>query len=639
MSKNTFKKLLPLVMCLFCMALFGIENNYKQNDSIDKKIETMSTNEGKQSEDDKKNTNNEGEKEKNSALKVSWNLNSLYKSDEHWKKELNSFNKDTKELKNYIGKVSKSQTHLSFALEIKEKLDMRFERLCAYSKLKKDINKNDYKYVDMGEELNKVANNYSSICSKLELEIIKIPNNEYKKISKNKKINKKYGTYLKEVRKNKFYYLDDKSENVLNKASDISSLPGKVYELFTNMDKKTDMTPAEYATKMESYTRDERKQAFQKEFNAYNESINTLSGLLTGQVNKNVFYADVRGYDSSMEMYLKSDNVDEKVYNNLISVVNNNTKGLHKYISIRKKALNVDKVHTYDMNVAITEPINENIGFEKAQGIIYSTLGPLGKEYSDVIFKAFNENWIDVYSGENKVGGGYCLSVYDDHPYVLLNYNNSLNSVSTLTHELGHAAYEYLASKNQNYYNASPSIFTHEVASTTNEVLLYEKYIREARDNKEKAYYITQYLDLIKNTLFVQTMYAEFEKSVHEMVESGKNVNTAVLNDLWGSLLTKYYGNDYELDQLSKVGWSRIPHFYNSFYVYKYATGCSAGVTFAQDIQKNGSENYIGFLKEGGSDYPINVLKKHGVNLSNTKPIENTIKKFNSLVDELEKLI
>ncbi|WP_416361131.1 oligoendopeptidase F [Metaclostridioides mangenotii] len=572
-------------------------------------------------------------------MRVSWNLNSLYKSDEHWKKELNSFKKDTKELKNYIGKATKSQTHLSFALGIKEKLDMRFDKLCAYPKLKQDINKNDYKYIDMNEELNKVASDYSGICSKLELEILKIPNKDYKKIISNKKINKKYGTYLKEVRRNKFYYLDDKSESILNKASFITSLPGNVYELFNNMDKKTDMTPAEYATKMESNDREVRKKAYHEEFNSYNENINTLSGLLTGQVKKNIFYADARGYDSSLEMYLKSDNIDEKVYNNLITVVNNNMEGLHKYTSLRKKALKVDKVHTYDMNVPMAKGLNEDIAYDKAQGIVYSTLAPLGKEYSDILYKAFNENWIDVYSGKNKVSGGYCLSVYEDHPYILLNYNNSINSVSTLTHELGHAVYEYMASQNQSYYNSGPSIFTHEVASTTNEALLYEKYIRNAKNNEEKAYYITQYLDLIKSTLYTQTMYAEFEKEIHVMMEKGKNVNTAVLNDLWGGLLQKYNGKDYELDQLSKVGWARIPHFYNSFYVYKYATGCSAGVTFAQDIQKNGPDNYVSFLKEGGSDYPINLLKKHGVNLSNTKPIENTINKFNSLVDELEKII
>ena len=196
-----------------------------------------------------------------------------------------------------------------------------------------------------------------------------------------------------------------------------------------------------------------------------------------------------------------------------------------------------------------------------------------------------------------------------------------------------------MSSKNQSYFNSNPSIFTHEVASTTNEALLYEMLIKNSENDQQKAYYITQYLDLIKDTLYIQTMYAEFEKTIHELVENNKSINALVLDDIWGQLLTKYYGKDYELDQLAKVGWSRIPHFYNSFYVYKYATGCSAGVSFAQDILKNGSDNYINFLKKGGSDYPINVLKDAGVNLTSTKPIENTINKFDSLVKELEKLV
>ncbi|OJT80470.1 oligoendopeptidase F, partial [Clostridioides difficile] len=304
-----------------------------------------------------------------------------------------------------------------------------------------------------------------------------------------------------------------------------------------------------------------------------------------------------------------------------------------------KKVLKLDKVHSYDMFVPMVKAVDNNINYEKAQSIVYSALSPLGKEYNDVVYKAFNEKWIDVYSHENKVSGGYCLSVYENHPYILLNYNNSLGSVSTLSHELGHAVYEYLSSKNQNYFNSNPSIFTHEVASTTNEALLYEMLIKEAKGNDEKAYYITQYLDLIKDTLYTQTMYAEFEKTIHELVEKGKSVNALVLNDVWGQLLKKYYGQSYELDQLSKVGWARIPHFYNSFYVYKYATGCSAGVSFAQDILKNGSDNYMSFLKKGSSDYPINLLKSSGINLTNTKPIENTIKKFDSLVAELEKLL
>ena len=592
--------------------------------------------------DDKGEDNNQENTEKNSNIdytKTYWNLNSLFKSDNDWKNELDKFNKDKKELKNYVGKVTKSSTHLNFALDIKEKLDIRINKLYGYVKLNQDTNKNSYKYLDMNENLNRVYQDYAKICSDLELEILKLSDKEYEKIISNKKINKKYGMYLSDIRRSKKHYLDDKSEDLLNNISSITSLPGDVYELFRNMDKRTNLNPSQYATAMQSYDRDTRKSAYQEEYIAYNDNINTLSGLLIGQVKKNVFYSTERGYKSSLDMYLKSDNIDVKVYDKLIETVNNDLDSLHKYINLRKKVLKLDELYSYDMSVPIVQPIDDDINYEKAQGIIYSALSPLGEEYGNIIYKAFNENWIDVYSSENKVSGGYCMSVYDNHPSILLNYNNSLDSVSTLAHELGHGCYEYLSSKNQNYLNARPSIFTHEVASTTNEALLYEVLIRNAKNDQEKAYYITQYLDLIKNTLFMQTMYAEFEKTIHEMAEDSKNLNALVLDDIWGQLLEKYYGKDYKLDQLSKVGWSRIPHFYNSFYVYKYATGCSAGVSFAQNILKNGSDDYIEFLKKGGSDYPINLLKSAEVNLESTKPIQDTINKFDSLLEELEKLL
>ena len=588
----------------------------------------------------KYNCNDKAEnKSKIDYSKTSWSLQNLYKSEDEWNNELKKFTSDTKELKNYVGKVTKSKTHLSFALDIKEKLDIRLNKLYGYVKLNQDTNKNSYKYIDMKENINRVNREYSNICSDLELEILKLSDKEYNKFMEDKKLNKKYGMYLKEIRRSKDYYLDEKSERLLANTSSISSLPGQVYELFKNMDKKTNFNSAEYKTALESSDRNERKSAYQNEFIAYNDNINTLSGLLIGQVKKNVFYSSERGYKSSLDMYLKGDDIDEKVYNKLIETVNDNMESLHKYVSLRKKVLNLDKVHYYDMFTPMVEAVDDNLTYDKAQGIIYSALSPLGKEYGDVIYKAFNEKWIDAFANDNKVSGAYCLSIYGNHPYVLLNYNNSLGSVSTLAHELGHAVYEYMSSKNQSYFNSNPSIFTHEVASTTNEALLYEMLIKNSENDQQKAYYITQYLDLIKDTLYIQTMYAEFEKTIHELVENNKSINALVLDDIWGQLLTKYYGKDYELDQLAKVGWSRIPHFYNSFYVYKYATGCSAGVSFAQDILKNGSDNYINFLKKGGSDYPINVLKDAGVNLTSTKPIEDTINKFDSLVKELEKLV
>lgn len=633
MNKKLVKSIIPLCIFILFIAISLQKANDRYNDTA--VVEAMVNDEEKNNEENDKAEN----KSKIDYSKTSWSLQNLYKSEDEWNNELKKFTSDTKELKNYVGKVTKSKTHLSFALDIKEKLDIRLNKLYGYVKLNQDTNKNSYKYIDMKENINRVNREYSNICSDLELEILKLSDKEYNKFMEDKKLNKKYGMYLKEIRRSKDYYLDEKSERLLANTSSISSLPGQVYELFKNMDKKTNFNSAEYKTALESSDRNERKSAYQNEFIAYNDNINTLSGLLIGQVKKNVFYSSERGYKSSLDMYLKGDDIDEKVYNKLIETVNDNMESLHKYVSLRKKVLNLDKVHYYDMFTPMVEAVDDNLTYDKAQGIIYSALSPLGKEYGDVIYKAFNEKWIDAFANDNKVSGAYCLSIYGNHPYVLLNYNNSLGSVSTLAHELGHAVYEYMSSKNQSYFNSNPSIFTHEVASTTNEALLYEMLIKNSENDQQKAYYITQYLDLIKDTLYIQTMYAEFEKTIHELVENNKSINALVLDDIWGQLLTKYYGKDYELDQLAKVGWSRIPHFYNSFYVYKYATGCSAGVSFAQDILKNGSDNYINFLKKGGSDYPINVLKDAGVNLTSTKPIEDTINKFDSLVKELEKLV
>lgn len=619
------RKLLKLLIVL--LLLFGI---YTERQDIYNGCVTVFAQDEKDEEKPKKEID---------YNKYCWNLYTLYKNDDAWSRDLKKFNQEMNELENYIGKLTKSKTHLSLGMGIKEKLDIKLNSLSAYAKLKKDLNKNSYEYLNMTEEIKKSYSRYMKITSQLELEILKLSDEDCNKYLSDKKINSKYGMYIKDIRRNKKHYLDDKSENILSNMSSINGLPSNIYDLFRNMDKKTNITPAEYENAIQDYNREKRVEAYKNEFLPYNDNVNTLAGLLSGQVNKNVFYSSVRNYDSSLQMYLDSDNVDEKVYKGLIKTVSKNTDSLHKYVSLRKKVLNLDKVYYYDMFVPIVSEGEEVVSYDKAQGMVYSALAPLGDAYGSIVYKAFNERWVDVYSKENKVSGGYCLSVYDNHPYILLNYNSSIGGVSTLVHELGHGVYEYLSTKNQNFYNSSPSIFTHEVASTTNEVLLYENLIKNAKNNKEKAYYISMYLDFIKNTLYTQTMYAEFEDYIHEAAENNKQINALVLNDKWSMLLKKYYGDDFEVDPLSMVGWARIPHFYNSFYVYKYATGCCSAVTCAQDILKNGPDNYLNFLKKGGSDYPLNLLKSNNVDLNSQKPIKNTIDKFDQLVNELEKLL
>lgn len=635
MGKNMYRLItIVIAVILFASILLKRDINGNSEAFSEKAIEMINdTNKKEPSKNDKK------EEEKKQTKFTTWDISKLYKSNSDWKKNLSKFSKKTKELENYVGKVTKSQKHLLYALNIKEELDSELEKLSAYVSLNSDINNKSYDYLNMNESLNKVYKEYSFICSNLELEILKLSNKDFKDIMRNEKISSKYSMYLNDIRRNKKHYLNSKEEEMLSNISDIASLPKEVYDLFMNMDKKSNLNPSQYSLALESSNREERKKAYENESLQYNDNINMLSGLFIGQVKKNIFYSNTRGYKNSRDMYMSGDDIDPKVYDELINTVDNNLGSLHKYIDLRKKVLKLDKVYSYDMHAPIINPVDEYIPYDKAQSIVYASLNPLGKEYGDILYKAFNERWVDVYSNDNKVSGAYCLSVYDSHPYVLMNYSGNLDSVSTLSHELGHAVYGYMSSKNQNYLNSKPSIFTHEVASITNEALLYEMLIKNTQNKDEKAYYITQYLDLIKNTLFVQTMYAEFEYKVHQKVENGEVVNVLVLNDIWGELLQKYYGKDFGVDQLSKVGWSKIPHFYNSFYVYKYATGCSAGIAFSQDIIKNGSENYLSFLKKGGSNYPIELLKESGINLYSTKPIEQTTEKFNSLVSELEKLL
>lgn len=635
MGKNMYRVItIVIAVILFASILLKRDINGNSEAFSEKALEMINdTNKKEPSKNDKK------EEEKKQTKFTTWDISKLYKSNSDWKKNLSKFSKKTKELENYVGKVTKSQKHLLYALNIKEELDSELEKLSAYVSLNSDINNKSYDYLNMNESLNKVYKEYSFICSNLELEILKLSNKDFKDIMRNEKISSKYSMYLNDIRRNKKHYLNSKEEEMLSNISDIASLPKEVYDLFMNMDKKSNLNPSQYSLALESSNREERKKAYENESLQYNDNINMLSGLFIGQVKKNIFYSNTRGYKNSRDMYMSGDDIDPKVYDELINTVDNNLGSLHKYIDLRKKVLKLDKVYSYDMHAPIINPVDEYIPYDKAQSIVYASLNPLGKEYGDILYKAFNERWVDVYSNDNKVSGAYCLSVYDSHPYVLMNYSGNLDSVSTLSHELGHAVYGYMSSKNQNYLNSKPSIFTHEVASITNEALLYEMLIKNTQNKDEKAYYITQYLDLIKNTLFVQTMYAEFEYKVHQKVENGEVVNVLVLNDIWGELLQKYYGKDFGVDQLSKVGWSKIPHFYNSFYVYKYATGCSAGIAFSQDIIKNGSENYLSFLKKGGSNYPIELLKESGINLYSTKPIEQTTEKFNSLVSELEKLL
>ena len=402
------------------------------------------------------------------------------------------------------------------------------------------------------------------------------------------------------------------------------------------------LTHGNYNTFLTSKNREVRKDAFMAMYHTFAKYKNTLSMVYQTSLNKDSFYADVRKYDSSREMFLDDSNIDGSVYDNLIKTVNENLPIMHKYLEIRKKALNLDELHMYDIYVPIVDVDNKEIDYDKAKEMVLDGLKVMGTEYTDLLKEGFNNRWIDVYENEGKRSGAYSWSVYDTHPYVLLNYQPQLNSVFTIAHEMGHALHSYYSNKNNSYINSEYKIFVAEVASTCNESLLINHLINKSEDDREKAYLINYFLEQFRTTLFRQTMFAEFENIVHKMSDEGEPLNAEIMCDIYYELNKKYYGENMCIDKEIEMEWARIPHFYTAFYVYQYATGFSAAVALSKKILEEGESavnDYKKFLKSGCSDYPIELLKIAGVDMSSKEPVEMAMKMFENLVNQFEKLI
>jgi oligoendopeptidase F len=369
---------------------------------------------------------------------------------------------------------------------------------------------------------------------------------------------------------------------------------------------------------------------------------NTLAAALTANVKKNRFYSTVRKYPSSLAASLDNDNISTDVYNNLIDTVNKNLPLLDRYLKLRKKALKLDELHMYDLYVPMIEEFDKNIPYEEGKSLVLEGLQPMGEEYIGYLKKGMNSSWIDVYENEGKTSGAYAWGAYKTHPYVLLNYQDKINDVFTIAHEMGHALHSYYTNMTQPYVYSEYKIFVAEVASTVNESLLMRYLLPRAQSKQEKAYLLNHYLEEFRGTVFRQTMFAEFEKIIHEKVEQGEALNSQELGDIYYELNKKYFGETVEVDKDIAMEWSRIPHFYSSFYVYKYATGFSAATAIAEKILTEGKpavDKYLQFLKGGGSNYPLELLKIAGVDLSTPQPVQDALNVFEKTLDELEELL
>ena len=599
------------------------------------------------------NTGNRLPKRDEIEEKFKWRLEDIYPNDEAWEadsKEVRVFNEGISKFK---GTLAESPQRLLACLRFCDKMLSLNDKLFIYARMRRDEDNTNPKYQALTDRAMAMNTEAYAAVSFIVPEIISIPEETLSSYMESFEGLHMYKQYISEIMRQKKHILSESEEQLLALASEMANAPSDIFTMFNNADIKfpfirdeegneVELTKGRYIKFLESNDRRVREDAFHALYDTYAKVRNTLASSLNNNIKKNRFYTIVRKYDSCLEAALDSDNVSTVVYDNLISTVNKNLPLLHRYLRLRKKALKLDKLHMYDLYVPIVEEPARIVSYDDALKMVYKGLQPLGSQYLADLDHSFKSRWIDVYENEGKTSGAYSWGTHLTHPYVLLNYQGTINDVFTIAHEMGHALHSYYTNKTQPYIYSEYKIFVAEVASTVNESLLIRYMLENTKDNKEKAYLLNHFLEEFRGTLFRQTMFAEYEKAIHERIEAGEALTSHDFCSIYRGLNEKYFNDEVLVDSDIDIEWSRIPHFYSSFYVYKYATGLSAATSLSQQILKEGApavDRYLGFLGSGGSDYPLNLLKKAGVDLSSPKPVEDAMKVFEGIINELESLI
>ncbi|MBU3111934.1 oligoendopeptidase F [Clostridium lacusfryxellense] len=581
-----------------------------------------------------------------------WNVKKLYENTAQWEKEFEILKTKAPKIQEFSGKLSNAQDLLLF-LECSVDIERLLDKLLVYGHLRGDENTGNAEFQILKNKIDAYGAEVSSFTAFFVPELLLLPEGAVDEaINKIPKL-KVYEFYLRDILDQKAHTLSAEGEKLLASVSDCLNAPGNIFGMLTNADmtfpcikdekgNEVELNEGNYSNFIKSKDRRVRKDAFETLFKTYKGFSNTLTTTLTSSIKNFIFNAKTRHYSSALESSLKPNNIPMEVYQTVVDTINNNLPSLHKYVSIKKKLLGLDEIHMYDLYVPIVEADEEHIEYEDAVKIALDGIKPLGEEYLNIFKEGINEGWVDVFQNKGKRSGAYSWGCFDSMPYVLLNYNYKLNDVSTLAHEMGHSIHSYYSRKTQPYIYSGYELFCAEVASITNECLLIDHLIKNESDKKKRLFLINQQLEGIRTTVFRQCMFAEFEKITHEKIEQGNPLSPEDLCKIYHELNQKYFGSEMVIDEGIDMEWSRIPHFYNDFYVYQYTTGFAAANSFSKMIVEEGAsavERYVGFLKSGGSDYPINILKKAGVDMSSPKPLEDTIKRFDELLEMLEKEI
>lgn len=583
--------------------------------------------------------------------KYKWNIEKIYESPEHWEKDFKSLKEKAPSIKEYQGKLNSPEALVNYLKE-SEELGRLAEKLMVYAHLKSDEDTSNTTYQALKGNIDSYLAELNSLNAFFVPEILSL-SEEYifEAIEKVEDL-KLYDFFLKDIIKSKPHVLSKNEEELLASVADNLEAPGNIFNMLTNADmtfpiitdekgNKVELTEGNYSTFIKNKDRRVRKEAFEGLFNTYKKYQNTLGTSLSSSMKGFIFESKVRKYSSALESSLKPNNIPLAVYENALKTINDNVNLLHRYVKLKKKFLRLEEMHMYDLYVPLIDIKQQDIPFEEGVEIVKAALKPLGEEYLGIFDHGVKNGWIDVFENKGKRGGAYSWGTYDTMPYVLLNYNHTLNDVSTLAHEMGHSLHSYYSRSEQPYVYSHYTLFCAEVASTTNEILLIHYLIDNEKDPNKKLYLINQELEQIRTTVFRQLMFAEFEKKTHEMLEAGQSLTAKEYSELWHEINVRFFGEDMVVDEEIDIEWARIPHFYRDFYVYQYATGYSAASAFAGAILKDnekGVKELKKFLKSGGSDYPIAILQNSGVDMLTPAPLEATMKRFSELLDMLENI-
>ncbi|UFU00576.1 oligoendopeptidase F [Radiobacillus kanasensis] len=593
------------------------------------------------------------QKREDVAVENTWRLEDIFATDSDWEKELESVKADIPKFAEFQGKLHESADTLYELFALQDKASERVGTLYTYAHMRYDQDTTNSFYQALNAKAENLVTQVSSAMSYIIPEILTIEEDKLTNFLKEHEGLKRYEHTLNEVNRQRPHFLSEKEEALLAEVSEVVDNPSQTFGMLNNADltfpsikdekgEEVNLTHGRYLGFLESDERRVREDAFKAMYDTFGSFKNTFSSTLSGSVKKHNFFAKTRNYDSARQAALDGNNIPEKVYDNLVEAVNERLDLLQRYVALRKKVLKLEDLHMYDLYTPLVKDVDMKIPYESAKQKVLEGLAPLGEEYASILKEGYENRWIDVEENKGKRSGAYSSGSYSTNPYILLNWQDSLHDMFTLAHELGHSLHSYYTRKNQPFRYGNYSIFVAEVASTCNEALLNEYMIENTTDEKEKLFLLNHFLEGFRGTVFRQTMFAEFEHNIHVLAQSGEALTAEKLTEVYYNLNKTYFGDDIVVDEEIGVEWARIPHFYYNYYVYQYATGYAAATSLASQILKEKQpavDRYVEFLKAGNSDYPIEVLKKAGVDMTSKAPILSALDVFEEKLNEMEKLL